>query len=377
MLIRLSILSALLAIATSMRDDILASSRLGSKILNKARMLDNAEEDNTWMVDYSLKFNKCYTIDSYGGEGADREEGGSPVSAQHIVHFWLCPSGSCKGGSSGCSGGAEYILEMREFIEAFNEAQEEQRDYNCENVRENCDCDNYYGDDEKCEANCYAQAGLDYCEEDDDGNNFDVDEYVECREAEFGNNNNNNNNYNNNAYYIGPYCAAHGNAVFLGVFTDATCETQASSNVFEKYNYGKELPYSNESFVHQRCQSCMAPKEDRDDDNDNQEEDQVTALCEELYEQSGKCEENLKSKNNYSRNINSCTYIHNVLPTLSKVHRTHGRVSLVANVFAWLFFLSTCALAGVVYYLHSKVERSSVNLADQDKTVDNDSGVLS
>jgi len=370
MFISLSAFLSLLAIASSMREDILTSSRLGSKILNKARLLDNAEEDNSWMVNYSLKFHKCYTIDSYGGEGADREEGGSPIGPQHIIHFRLCPSGSCKGGNSGCSGGAEYIIEMRDFIQVFTETQNEQRENNCENVRENCDCEDYYGDDEKCEAKCYAEAGLDYCEEGDDDNDFNMDEYGECREANFENNN------NYNSYYIGPYCAAHGNAIFLGVFTDATCETQASSNIYEKYNYGKELPYSNESLVHQQCQSCMEPKDDRDDDNNNQE-DEVTALCEELYEESGKCEENLKSKNDYTKNSKSCTYIHNVLPALSKVHRTHGRVSIVANVFAWLFFLSTCVLSGIVYHLYSKIERATVNLADQDKTVGNDSAVLS
>ena len=47
------------------------------------------------------------------------------------------------------------------------------------------------------------------------------------------------------------------------------------------------------------------------------------------------------------------------------------------NVFAWLFFLSSCTLAGIVYYLHSKVERSTVKLADQDKMEVNESAVLS
>jgi len=375
MLFRLSVLSAFLANTRAMRGDIIAYSRLGNKILNKARMLENAEEDNTWMVGYSLKFHKCYTIDSYGGAEAERDEGGSPIAPQHIVHFKLCPNGSCKGGNSGCSGGAEYIVEMREFMEAFLDAEKEQREYNCEEVRENCDCDDYYGDDEKCEAKCYAKEGLDYCQENDDGNDFDVNEFGECREAEFANNNNNNNNNNRNAYYIGPYCASYGKDIFLGIFTDATCETQVSSNIYEKYN-GKELPYSNESLVNQQCQSCMDPNGDRDGDDDNQE-DEVTALCEEMYEGSGKCEKNLQGKSDYTKNNRSCTYIHNVLPALAKVHRSHGQANLVANVFAWLFFLSSCALAGIVYNLYSKIERSTVNLADQDKSVVNDSALLS
>merc|ERR1712187_1106531 len=103
----------------------------------------------------------------------------------------------------------------------------------------------------------------------------------------------------------------------------------------------KKLTYSNESLVHQTCQSCMERKQERDDDNNNEEEDEVTALCEDLYEQSGKCEENLKSKNDYTKNSNSCTYIHNVLPALAKVHKTHGRVRIVPKIFAWFFFLST------------------------------------
>merc|ERR1739849_63060 len=106
-----------------------------------------------------------------GGEGADRE-GGSPIGPQHIIQFKLCPSGSCKGGNSSCSGGAEYIVEMRDFIQVFTEMQNEQRDKNCEDIRENCDCGDYYEDDEKCEASCYSKAGLEYCDDNDDNNSF-------------------------------------------------------------------------------------------------------------------------------------------------------------------------------------------------------------
>ena len=58
---------------------------------------------------------------------------------QRLVHFKLCPTGNC----DSCSNGADYVIDMNAFVEAYIESKLDAQEYNCEMVRENC-----YNDDE-------------------------------------------------------------------------------------------------------------------------------------------------------------------------------------------------------------------------------------
>ena len=129
---------------------------------------------------------------------------------------------------------------------------------------------------------CYITAGIYVaCVEQDnqnDNNNngrqqqeeFDLQEAMECQKLEIdedvaqynaynGNNGNNQNGYNgqngnyyngNNNYqqdvefFVGPRCSANGKSILLGVFMDETCSFTAPDGVYDKFNYGKSLPYS-------------------------------------------------------------------------------------------------------------------------------------
>ena len=182
-------------------------SQAAEKLLKSARRLNGQqEEENTWMTKFDLKFHSCYSMtqvgDREGGGGGNEED--NNLYMQHIVKLQLCPSDQCVSGR-GCSGGAEYLVNMAEYVQSYVEFKEEQKQQACENVRENCYC-NDNQDDQACENQCYAEKGLDYCiENENNGNNnnqeFNIDEYMECREME---NQNNNNNNNNNQYFIGP-----------------------------------------------------------------------------------------------------------------------------------------------------------------------------
>lgn len=66
---------------------------------------------------------------------------------QRLIHFKLCPTGSC---DSKCTYGADYVVDMGVFVEAYIESKLDAQEYNCEMVRENCYCDNA-NDDEACE----------------------------------------------------------------------------------------------------------------------------------------------------------------------------------------------------------------------------------
>ena len=54
--------------------DVSATSKMGGRLLSKARRLEGGKDDITWIAGYSLKFQKCVTSHDYyggyfGGEG--------------------------------------------------------------------------------------------------------------------------------------------------------------------------------------------------------------------------------------------------------------------------------------------------------------------
>ena len=354
-------------LASAAASDIASDSAVGKNLLSKSRQLNGQyEEDLSWMTKYSIKFASCHTITAFGGEGQDQDEqGSSPFSAQHVVKYHLCPtnnSGSC----GSCNSGGSYVADVREFVEAYSETMTEINEAKCEAVEETCNC-NYYDDNEGCLNRCYKKAGLSDCI--DDGNDFDPSEYMECKEAEFGGNDNDNYNNNDNQFFIGPVC--NGKNIHLKLFTDSSCTTAAAKGTYEKYNYGASLPYSSKSLVSDNCISCKEQENDDDDDNNNNnnnnnnyyEQAEPIEMCQELYEQSGKCEKGLKAKESAYRDTGSCVYINNVLPALEKVYKRKGGGA--ATTMAVLFSMTTIAASAAAYYFYTKVERTTIDLSSK------------
>lgn len=369
-----------------------------------------------WAADYSLHFEKCATTtDYYGGYFGGNQDNNNGdnnnrnnyngLYEQRLVHFKLCPSDSCS--SNGCSGGADYVIDMNVYVEAYLNYQLEAQEAQCESVANNCDCENA-NDDDACEAQCYSSAGVyDLCvEQDNDNNNnngqqeeFDLQEAMECRKLEIdedaaqyyaynganGYNNGQNNYYNGNnngqqdvEFFVGPHCSANGKNIFLGVFMDETCSFAAPDGVYEKFYYGASLPYSTESIISNDCISCKEPVEvDEDDNQDNnnnnqnnnnynnyQEEAEVREVCQALYEDAGKCETNLSVYGVYP-NTMACDFI-NGLNSWGKTRIAstfnEAKKNVTPTVMASLFAVTTAAFGGVAYFFHKKLERQSVGL---------------
>lgn len=354
MLFRSTLIAALFAAASAAET---VDTKAGSEALAQVRRLNqNNQDDFAWMVKYSLKFEGCHSIHTYGGEEGGNAEGGSPFGVQHLAKFKLCQSDHSCGS---CSNAGVYMVQLREFAESYLEAQQEIQEANCQAVEENCNC-NYYNDDEVCMAKCYADAGLDYCGEDQ--NDFNAAEFLECREADFGGNN----YYGNNAqYYIGPVCSHQGSTVNLAVFTDAQCTVKASKGVYEKYNYGYSLPYSSEPMIGTKCMSCKQVNNDGNNYYNNAYyQAEPLDTCTELYEQSAKCETKMTGKNQYTRDTGSCDYIHHIVPALENVYHKGG--SGAATGFAVFFAITTIAAAGAAFFFYSKVERATVDLSSKE-----------
>ena len=135
--------------------NIKANTKLGSRILSSAKQLTPGRnldaEAGDWVAGYSIKFEKCATSDEYyggdlGGEQNDAQQWNN-MYKQRLVHFKLCPT---QDGCSSCTYGADYVIDMNVFVEAYIESKLDAQEYNCEMVRENCDCENA-NDDEACE----------------------------------------------------------------------------------------------------------------------------------------------------------------------------------------------------------------------------------
>jgi hypothetical protein len=341
-----------------------ADSPFAKRLLSKARLLNNQNDDGssfTWVNNYSVKFHSCHTTLNFRADGGGGEGGDSaPTESLRLVHFQLCPTDAC---AKSCKNGADYIVEMREFVESYLEFQMNQKEYNCEKVKDACYCDNY-NDDDVCLSDCYAAASLNYCENqnNNNGNNGnDMGKLLEC-EALNENNNNNNNGGSSSVTYVGAYCSSDGKGIYLGTFSDNQCSKKSDVSAYKTYT-GYDLPYTTESMVQNDCISCMEASQYDDDQNqDKNDADQVREICEDLYDRSAKCESGISTTVNPYRTTGGCEYIFNTLPQAEKL-ATGKRTGSPATAFAWLFACTTVAATGYAVLLWQKLNRSKVDLS--------------
>jgi hypothetical protein len=160
----------LLSTITTAVSAIHPQSKIGSKLLSQARRVEdeaaageeeaqekgeNADSDVSWMPNYSIQFDSCHNVRNY-----NMDEYGD-VTSTNLVKFKIVSSSNC---GSRSKGAAEYLVDMGTFVNAYTEWQMNEREYKCEQVRENCYCDES-DDKDSCEASCFYSAGLSYCVE--------------------------------------------------------------------------------------------------------------------------------------------------------------------------------------------------------------------
>jgi len=368
--------------------DIKADSKLGNSLMSQARKLEQNDDevDFEWVAGYSIKFQGCHHISQWNEE-ADGEED-VRIETKRLVRFRLCPTDYCSAeNAGGCSDAyGDYVIDMNTYLMAYFQAVEDFNEYKCEYLEQMvCGCgdddgNNNNGDDwdeDKCLWDCYEARGMEeICMEDnpyvdddqDDGDQFELEAYMECAQADIGNDNRRQLNQEEVEYFIGPYCAEQGGVIYLGMFTDDAC-TVFADDYGGKELYlamaGEDLPYAESSLVGPECMSCMEPAEieDNDNGNDNQDEDQVIEVCEELYRGAGKCEQGMGL--DYPNN-NACNYMEGI-----KIIRKNGTVTSGANsanktvsIFIGVFVVAFVLLAAYVYYLKTKLDRASINLSE-------------
>lgn len=372
--------------------DMKANSKLGQSLLSKARKLEqdgDDEVDFTWVADFSIKFQGCHHISQWNEDADDEED--VKIATKRLIRFRLCPSDSCSADNAGgCSSGyGDYIIDMNTYLESYFEAVEQYNEYKCEYIEQMvCNCDDDDGkddgfDEDMCLYDCYVAQGVeDICsennpyndDEQEDEEAFELREYMECAEWEVPEADDERKRKleeeDEVEYFMGPYCAEQGGAIFLGLFTDDACTVFADENggatTYSTLAAGEAMPYAAESVVGMECVSCKEPEDFNEDGNDNEDEDAVVEMCEELYQASGKCESNLPSGTVSDPNTNACNYMEGI-----KIVRKNGVVEAKsstanksASVFIGLFVVAFVLLAAYVYYLRTKLDRASINLSE-------------
>lgn len=336
---------------------ILVGSSLGRHIMQNARSLDqNQDVDYGFIADYAIKFQGCHHVSQWNADIDDEDD--VRIKTKRLVRFRLCPLDSCNSNkSTGCTSKyGDYVVDMNTFVSSYLEAIQEDKEYICAEVEQECNNECNGGNDQDCVQACYSTYGLTYCLQDDDAaqdgddNGFDAADYAACAQYNFGRR-----RLEEVKYYVGPYCADQGGEIHLGIFTDETCTTFAQNGESTFLSYaGFALPYTDQSLVSTRCLSCG-----RTSDGGSNE---VTDNCQTIYGASGKCE--TKMSVDYP-NESACTYIEGI-----KIIREDGvirtsatRKSKAAAVCIGLFLTAAVLLAGYVYYLRTKLARAKINLA--------------
>lgn len=267
-----------------------------AKLLKSARRLENNEEEEefAFLMNYNLKMIQCKA-----GESIRNPEDGE--YEYNAAIFRLCPEGCDSDNEYGCeSGHGDFVIGLTSFVQAYFEDQR----------------DNMYFDD-----------------------NFKVDEYVECREYEMENDDG---NQNQMAYYIGPACTDDGKDVRLQVYYDEACSMVPEDVTFEDISNGWSLPYEEGGLVSQNCLACA----EYDDGNYELKE-----MCEQLYQNSGKCETNMESFHYYGKQEGSCEYIESLMP--AKKSSGSG-----AKAFGWVVFILVVVGAFSAYAMWWKKKKA-------------------
>jgi hypothetical protein len=379
----------LLALATSLSmalatvPEISANSAMGKSLISKARRLDEGDDDNysmTWVTGYSLKYQGCNTIAQWNGD-AD-EDNDVKVASKRLVRFRLCPADTCTATSGGgCdSGYGEYIIDMDTFMASYFTGKQTQIEYDCEYMLAyNCDCDNDDAkddgfDEEYCEYDCYNDAGMTQCidnnpysDDEEEEGQFQLEDYMECAELEIDDDNRRKLEDGDDEevkYYVGPTCADQGGTIKLGMFTDESCTNKATDVTFYEL-MGFTLPYSGEeeTLIDMECMDCVTKQEvnNEDDGNNNNGDDgeaaEVNEMCAAIYTAAGKCEANLPEGMVYYPITNACTYMEGVSMVRENgiINTESSRSNAVATAFIVIFAMAFASMAFYVWYLRTRL----------------------
>jgi len=339
------------------------------KLLSASRLLEDRAVDVNFLSSYSVKYLGCHQVSQWRGQDEGYDESATQIQTKHLVRYRMCPNGACNDGrENGCSSKyGDYVVDINTFVTYYLQGREDIDEYLCEKYEENCENQCANDDNVYCLEDCFNKYGAKGCE--GGYRNLDVADYAQCVEYdEFTGADDDN---NGNSYYLGPYCGEQGGSIYLGLFTDNTCQTLSSCGGECFYNtMGFSLPYSDQPIVTNDCTTCsesivqnMKDGNNNNDNNDSQDDDdEAREFCQNFYKYSGKCETRMYIE---YPNESACTFIEGikVLREDGVIRSSSVKKSKLASASIGVGMSVALLLTTYVYYLSAKLERARVNLS--------------
>lgn len=274
------------------------------KLLKHARRLEqnnqngyngyqNGDEEFGFLANYSVKLIQCAAGETF----VSPEDGEYEYSS---VVFRLCPNdeGCDDEKERGCTKGyGDYVVGINTYLEMYLEDKKDQMQYD---------------------------------------DNFNVEEFAECREYEPDNDADDGGNNQNYQFFVGPACTEEGDDIRLQMFMDEGC-SMVSETTFEQISNGMSMPYGSGGLVSTYCESCAGYNENG--------EWELSEMCSRLYEFSGKCETEMEQTGYYGKQEGSCEYIESIAPA------TRGTGA--GKIVGWFFFaviIVGIAAGGFMYF---------------------------
>lgn len=362
------------------------------------RRLDQAAENyEINIATYFVKFEQCQFVKAYSDEIAQDESFDTVLYTSRFILFKLCPE-ECTTCSSGYG---EYLVDLETYLQATVEYFKEDQEAMCNACDANCQVDDaaqaadadavddmeagddgvndagrklYTVDCTTCYDDCQKIANM-------QANGYvDATDFLECTliyDPE---------DDNKQPFYAGPICASGGAKIKIGVFTDENCMTFDSTKEVDDYvqsDGGVSMKLSHALLKSTYTDTCISCKEQADENgqqnnaNDQADADEVTEMCETLYDAAAKCETASGFANGYaniygyenqvSEESTVCSFMDSlkagtydeggeiVIKGASSMG-TSGQSTTGGQKFALTFFiLGTLGLAVYAAMLHSKL----------------------
>jgi hypothetical protein len=363
-----------------------ANSQLNRRLDQNAAV----EDFEVNIASFFVKFEQCQFVKSYSDDMAKDNSVDTVLYTSRFVLFKLCPN-EC----STCSTGfGEYLVDLDQYLQATVEYFKEEQEQMCEACNQNCAAD---AQDDGAADNADANNGgrklytldcttcADECTkiQNMEANGYiDATNFLDCQMIFDPDDD------SKPALYAAPICASGGAKIKIGVFTDQYCYINDSTKEIDDYlqsNDGTAMKLSNallKNTYTDTCISCLEAQDQNDQhQNDQADQDNVIELCENLYEDSAKCETvngfyngtaavagyenqvaNEQTVCEFISSIKSGTYSEEgeIVINGAQSMGQSGKSTTGGQKFALTFFiLGTLGLAVYAAMLHSKLVKGS------------------
>jgi hypothetical protein len=266
----------------------------GAKETANSQLMRKLEDGYNYQVDisaYSIKFQRCQFVKSYDDDLAADEDMPTVLATKRFIVFRLCPDNNCQTCNYNYG---EYLVDLETYLGATIDYQQEIQEEKCYNCQTYCNLD----DDANDDANNNAERNLesynygvdcDSCYQEcmkienmEENGFIDATTFTECQMIYDPDDD------DKSALYAGPMCAGTGYKIKIGVFTDQYCSILDASKDVDDYlmsDEGTQMKLSHALLKTVYTDgSCVACGGGNDDDGGTNE------MCEELYQESAKCE---------------------------------------------------------------------------------------